>query len=114
VLLLQRRGSIDAEVAATRCTARLADGSERLLDGRFQAVSVSGGGTATIGSFDAVPGPTSVRCEGADVGRRFAVHAVGRWEQWTSRSMWIGAVVLTLGLAVGLLGWFWRRQPSPA
>ena len=114
VLLVRRRGSLESEVANTRCLVVLADGARRELDGRFQTVSVSGGGTATVGSFDAVPGSTAVRCEGGDAGRRFVIDAVSRWERWTSRAMWLGAIAFALGLGTGFAGWFWRRQPSPA
>lgn len=113
ILLTRRRGAnLESEASRTSCDVELADGRVVSIDGRFQAVSVSGGGTATVGSFDAVPGPTVVRCRGADEGRRFVVDAVSTSERWLSRSMWGGVIVLAVGVGILLLGLFWRRPPS--
>lgn len=110
ILLVRRRGAnLDVEAASTRCDVELADGRDIGIDGRFQAVAVSGGSTATVGSFDAVQGRTLVYCQGGDEGRTFVVDVVSETERWMSRSMWGGVVVLVIGVGLALLGWFWRR-----
>lgn len=50
-------------VAALTCDVDLADGTTAVLRGARQATSIETGAGETVGSFDAVPGPTTVTCD---------------------------------------------------
>ncbi|MFP5489321.1 MAG: hypothetical protein ACLGHQ_13570 [Acidimicrobiia bacterium] len=113
ILLVQRRSSnLDLEAADTTCVIRLADGRHVEVDGRVQGVSVSGRGTATVGSFRAVDGVTVVQCIGADDGRTFVIDEVSAAERWAVRSTLLGVAALVAGIGTALLGVFWRRAPA--
>lgn len=54
-------------VGRTECQITLGDGSAATVDGGRQAISTETGLGATIGWFDAVAGPTTVRCDNNSV-----------------------------------------------
>ena len=114
VLLTRRRGQDFREASDVRCVVTLADGSTVNINGAVQAVSESSGNVETVGSFDAVPGPTSVFCD-AEGG---AVSFVVDEESWLATLGLIvvlaGVGVLLLGVGVLLLGVFWKKSPAVA
>lgn len=113
ILLVRRRdATLDLDAADTTCTIDLADGRRIEVDGRVQAVSVSGRDTATVGSFRAVPGRTVVRCDGIADDRRFVIDEISSAERWAFRSTLLGVGVLVAGAGIALLGVFWRRGPT--
>jgi hypothetical protein len=59
---LRGTGISDATVSSVRCEITRANESKKLIRGDRQNVSVSGGSVHSIGSFDATPGTTRVRC----------------------------------------------------
>lgn len=95
------------------CDVRLASERHIIIDGSDQDVVSEINNTISIGTFDAVAGPTTVTCEadGGDI--RFVVDTESTAEKI---SLWIilgGVAVLLIGTGLILAGIFWKK-PVPA
>lgn len=97
------------EAASYECVVALADGRTLTIDGDVQDVSTEVGNTQSIGSFDAVPGPTAVQCEAGGGNARFIVDDVGTVAKIALIVIFAGVGILLLGIGLLLLGIFWKR-----
>lgn len=110
---IRRGGSADSRASGTRCVVDLADGTTARLDGSRQAISTSTGGIASVGWFDAVAGPTTVRCTGDD-GTRYVIDEHGTTDRI---ALWValtGVAVLVVGAALIFAGALWTKPPKAA
>ncbi|MDP2289601.1 MAG: hypothetical protein Q8M22_00335 [Actinomycetota bacterium] len=113
VLLVRRRADSFREASDFLCTVTLANGKVIELDGRFQAVSDQTANTESIGSFDAVPGHTSVFCDADGGDNRFVVDEESLLQRL---SLWFilgGTGVLLLGTGM-ILGGVFLKKTTPA
>lgn len=112
ILIARKRRSGQARVAADEvvCDVVLGDGSTVRVDGNADLSSAQIGNTESVGIFDAVAGTTSVTCVAEDdQDIRFIIDEPS---DVTRVAMWViggSVIVLLAGLALFLLGIFWRR-----
>ena len=115
-LIFMARGRRDDDARTPEdfvCDVRLANERHIIIDGSDQAVVSEINNTISIGTFDAVAGPTTVTCEadGGDI--RFVVDTESTAEKI---SLWIilgGVAVLLVGAGLVISGVFWKK-PVPA
>lgn len=107
---------VERQVAATECTAQLADGTTALVRGSRQAASVTTDRGSTVGWFTAVDGPTTVACEYVRDGQRPRDVAVARGTPDVSGESLLaipaGVVAMLLGTALIARGWRGRTVIS--
>lgn len=102
------RGELDESnyreraVANMRCDVTTADGASLTVDGSSQAVASETDFGSSVGTFDAVAGPTTVRCDFVrDPGGLLQNYAVAPERQGAKIASW---VLLGLGALVTLVG----------
>jgi hypothetical protein len=111
---VRRRGTADSRAVETRCDVEFVDGTTARLDGSRQAIATSTGGIASVGWFDAVAGPTTVRCSGADDGTRYVIDEYSTTDRI---ALWValtGVAVLIVGAALIVTGALWTKPPKAA
>jgi len=109
LLVRSRRDTSAASAGNVVCTVELADERTITVDGSHQTVGTDAGNTSTIGSFDAVAGPTAVTCDARGGEVRFVVDkvsSVGRIANWVLAG---GIAGLLAGAGLVLGGIFWKR-----
>jgi hypothetical protein len=109
-----RRGIAETRAAETACAIELADGTTTSLAGSRQAVATSSGGIASVGWFDAVAGPTTVRCSGADDGTRYVIDEYGTTDRVTLWVTLAGVAVLLVGVTLLVAGALWVKPSKRA
>ncbi len=92
---------VDRLVSNTTCTVVASDGTTRTIDGSRQASSSQTDFGASIGTFSAPDGPTTVTCVGTGSRLIFDRFAVAPEHQTV---LFVSYGVLGFGLIVGLLG----------
>jgi hypothetical protein len=116
-VLLNLRNRLNRRVFSSyvnnaRCEARLADGTVKRMNGQTQGTSVSGV-APTIGAFEAVAGPTEVRCAWDRERDQLGQFTVAPVNETLRLFAFVG---IGIGVAIVLLG-FWllfRRKGGPA
>lgn len=111
VMMVRGRGESNS-AAGYRCTVTLADGRTVELDGSRQSVSTESPGIKSIGSFDAVAGPTSVFCENDNGSTRFVVDDESTVDRLLPYILGAGGVLLFVATGMILLGIF-RKKVVP-
>lgn len=104
-----RRAADFRDSASFECVVALADGRSLTIDGDVQDVSTDVGNTQSVGSFDAVPGPTSVQCDAKGGNVKFIVDDEGTVAKIALIVVFVGVGILLLGIGILLLGIFWKR-----
>lgn len=104
-----RRAADFRDAASFECAVTLADGRTMNIDGDVQDVSTEVGNTQSVGSFDAVPGATSVQCDAAGGNVKFIVDDEGTVAKIALIVILAGAGILLVGIGLLLLGIFWKR-----
>jgi hypothetical protein len=108
------RGSSGTEAAGTTCDITLANGERQDIDGSRQAVSTEGT-TNSIGSFDAVEGPTEVVCRSSATGGRDTKIYVTEDKPGLEVGMYValglGVVMLLAGAGLIVFGALVRKKP---
>jgi hypothetical protein len=114
VSLVGERETGSASLATnTTCQVRLANEQRLTVDGTVQAMATTSGNIASIGSFDAVPGPTTISCDAE--GRPNMRYIVDRQSELDSAALWIvigGVLLLCVGTCLILGGIFWRKPAT--
>ena len=113
VTMVRERGESDT-ASGYRCTVTLADGSTLQLDGSRQNVSTESPSMKSIGSFDAVAGPTSVFCENSNGSTRFIVDEESTADRLLPYLIGAGVGLLLIATAMILLGIFRKKTVTPA
>ena len=109
ILLVRSRGDAFREAADVDCEVTLADGKVVKIDGQFQTVSESNGNVETVGTFDAIEGPTSVFCEARGGEVRFVIDDESTLHRIGLLMVFGGIGGLVVGCALVLLGIFWKK-----
>ena len=113
VLLVTGRREPGGSPEDITCEVTLADGRTVSLDGSAQSSSSEVANTESIGSFDAVPGQTSVYCEAsATTGNKFVIDSDGLLDRIATLALIGGVVLLVIGAGLILGGVFWKKQPA--
>jgi F0F1-type ATP synthase membrane subunit c/vacuolar-type H+-ATPase subunit K len=108
-----RRGEGSSTMASsTTCAVALSDGTRVTVDGRVQAASTTVGRIASVGSFEATAGPTTVACEAAGMDVRFIVDDRSDSERLGMLLLFVGLGLCLVSAAVILLGVFVPRRPQ--
>jgi len=102
---------ISANVA---CTVTLADASTVELGGAMQMFSETTGNIASVGSFEAIEGETTISCTASDNDVRFFVDAETALQRLGTAALIAGFVVGSIGAVLILLGVFTRKKPRAA
>ncbi|MEQ1701359.1 MAG: hypothetical protein ABMA25_14720 [Ilumatobacteraceae bacterium] len=113
VSMVRERGESNS-ASGYRCTVTLADGRTLELDGSRQGTSSETPSVKSIGSFDAVAGPTSVFCENENGSTRFIVDDESAVDQALPYILGAGVVLLLLATGSILLGVFKKKTVAPA
>lgn len=113
VTMVRERGESDS-AAGYRCTVTLADGSTLELDGSRQSFSTETPSMKSIGSFDAIAGPTSVFCENENGSTRFVVDEESTADRLLPYLLGAGIGLLLFGAALILLGVFRKKTVTVA
>ena len=113
ILLVRARGDSARTAESITCEVTLADGSTVAVDGSVQATSEEVGNIETVGSFDAVAGPTSVFCDADGGDNRFVIDEESTLEKVGFIVLIGGVVVLLMGAGM-ILGGIFLKKTVPA
>jgi hypothetical protein len=108
------RGSSGTEASGTTCDITLANGEQQDIDGSRQAVATEGT-INSIGTFDAVEGPTEVICRSSATGGRDTKIYVAQDNPTLEIAMYvsigIGVLMLLAGAGLIVFGSLVRKKP---
>ena len=90
----------------------MANGSTVDLDGSRQTISETSGNIASVGTFDAVEGQTSVACT-APGEIRFFVDDESDVKRLGTIGLIVGFILMAIGAGLILLGLFVRKKVVP-
>lgn len=108
----ERFGADVSIVSNTVCTVERADGSSLELDGAIQAIGETTGNIAKVGSFQGVPGATTVTCTSSSDEVRFIVDTESDLHRLGTIALVVGFVIAIIGTGLILLGVFTRKRPE--
>lgn len=109
------RGASGGEASGITCDITLADGEQQTIDGSRQAVATEGTRNS-IGTFDAVEGPTEVICRSTSTGGRdskiYVVETNPGLEIAMYVSIGLGVLMLLAGAGLIVFGSLVRKKPA--
>lgn len=114
ILLVSGRGEPAGNPEDMVCTITLADGRSVTVDGSKQSTTSEVANTESVGSFNAVPGETTVQCQASTTGNKFIIDTDGLLAKISTWALIGGGVMLAIGAGLILGGVFWKKQPQPA